>query len=159
MTWTETTCTYKWTSGLMKESLRHNNAKSVNPFFCYSLSAAECNFILYSHLRVHWLPWYGLPEFSGGKRYKSNTLFYMRSTGRHENCYNVAPTEIEGGGSSYSYVKHFIKFVFFCYYLVFWRFAKWSLESHDSCSLTFKRRIKSHLPFAGIIRSSPYSPR
>ena len=24
--------------------------------------------------------------------------------------------------------------------------------------LTFKRRIKSHLPFAGIIRSSPYSP-
>jgi len=25
-------------------------------------------------------------------------------------------------------------------------------------SLTFKRRIKSHLPFAGIIRSSPYSP-
>jgi len=25
--------------------------------------------------------------------------------------------------------------------------------------LTFKRRIKSHLPFAGIIRSSPYSPR
>jgi len=26
-------------------------------------------------------------------------------------------------------------------------------------ALTFKRRIKSHLPFAGIIRSSPYSPR
>ena len=25
--------------------------------------------------------------------------------------------------------------------------------------LTFKRRIKSRLPFAGIIRSSPYSPR
>ena len=25
--------------------------------------------------------------------------------------------------------------------------------------LTFQRRIKSHLPFAGIIRSSPYSPR
>ena len=25
--------------------------------------------------------------------------------------------------------------------------------------LIFKRRIKSHLPFAGIIRSSPYSPR
>ena len=25
--------------------------------------------------------------------------------------------------------------------------------------LTFKRRIKSHLPFSGIIRSSPYSPR
>jgi len=25
--------------------------------------------------------------------------------------------------------------------------------------LTFKHRIKSHLPFAGIIRSSPYSPR
>ena len=25
--------------------------------------------------------------------------------------------------------------------------------------LTFKRRIKSHLPFAGIIRSSQYSPR
>jgi hypothetical protein len=25
-------------------------------------------------------------------------------------------------------------------------------------SLTFKRRIKSHLPFEGIIRSSPYSP-
>jgi len=27
-----------------------------------------------------------------------------------------------------------------------------------SCLLTFKCRIKSHLPFAGIIRSSPYSP-
>jgi len=27
------------------------------------------------------------------------------------------------------------------------------------CILTFKRRIKSHLAFAGIIRSSPYSPR
>ena len=26
-------------------------------------------------------------------------------------------------------------------------------------SLTFKRWIKSHRPFAGIIRSSPYSPR
>ena len=25
--------------------------------------------------------------------------------------------------------------------------------------LTFKRIIKSRLPFAGIIRSSPYSPR
>ena len=25
--------------------------------------------------------------------------------------------------------------------------------------LTFKRRIKSRLPFAGIIRSSPYSTR
>jgi len=25
--------------------------------------------------------------------------------------------------------------------------------------LTFKRRIKSHLPSAGMIRSSPYSPR
>jgi len=23
----------------------------------------------------------------------------------------------------------------------------------------FKRRVKSHLPFAGIIRSSPYNPR
>ena len=28
-----------------------------------------------------------------------------------------------------------------------------------SLKLTFKRRIKSHLQFAGIIRSSPYSPR
>jgi len=26
-------------------------------------------------------------------------------------------------------------------------------------TLTFKRRIKSRLPFAGIIRISPYSPR
>jgi len=26
-------------------------------------------------------------------------------------------------------------------------------------AITFKRRIKSHLPFAGIIKSSPYSPR
>ena len=26
-------------------------------------------------------------------------------------------------------------------------------------ALTFKRRIKSRLPFAGIIRSSPYSSR
>ena len=31
--------------------------------------------------------------------------------------------------------------------------------SGSSICLTFKRRIKSHLPFAGIIRSSPYSPR
>ena len=29
---------------------------------------------------------------------------------------------------------------------------------HHRLYLTFKRRIKSHLPFAGIIRSSPYSP-
>ena len=34
------------------------------------------------------------------------------------------------------------------------RLATWKREI-----LTFKRRIKSHLPFAGIIRSSPYSPR
>ena len=27
------------------------------------------------------------------------------------------------------------------------------------CALTFKRQIKSRLPFAGIIRSSPYAPR
>ena len=45
-------------------------------------------------------------------------------------------------------------------------------DAHNSCAimrvfvpliynrnLTFKRRIKSHRPFAGIIRSSPYSPR
>ena len=30
---------------------------------------------------------------------------------------------------------------------------------HFKQALTFKRRIKSHLPFAGIIRSAPYSPR
>ena len=29
----------------------------------------------------------------------------------------------------------------------------------ENPTLTFKRRIKSHLPFSGIIRSSPYSPR
>jgi len=29
----------------------------------------------------------------------------------------------------------------------------------QSTGLTFTRRIKSHLPFAGIIRGSPYSPR
>ena len=29
----------------------------------------------------------------------------------------------------------------------------------QSRSLSFRRRIKSHLPFAGIIRSSPFSPR
>ena len=29
----------------------------------------------------------------------------------------------------------------------------------QNISLTFKRRIKSRLPFAGIIRSSPYSTR
>ena len=32
-------------------------------------------------------------------------------------------------------------------------------EADGHISLTFKHRIKSHLPFAGIIRSSPYSPR
>ena len=32
-------------------------------------------------------------------------------------------------------------------------------RQHEHLRLTFKRRIKSHLPFAGIIRSSPYSPR
>ena len=30
---------------------------------------------------------------------------------------------------------------------------------HRDSILIFTRRIKSHLPFAGIIRSSPYSPR
>jgi len=33
------------------------------------------------------------------------------------------------------------------------------LEKLTARRLTFKRRIKSHLLFAGIIRSSPYSPR
>ena len=32
-------------------------------------------------------------------------------------------------------------------------------EAVINIGLTFKRRIKSHLPSAGIIRSSPYSPR
>jgi hypothetical protein len=32
-------------------------------------------------------------------------------------------------------------------------------QIHCSKHLTFKSRIKSHLPFAGIIRSSSYSPR
>jgi hypothetical protein len=34
-----------------------------------------------------------------------------------------------------------------------------SNESILSFPYPFKRRIKSHLPFSGIIRSSPYSPR
>jgi len=33
----------------------------------------------------------------------------------------------------------------------------WTCRKTDC--LNFKRRIKSRLPFAGIIRSSPYSPR
>ena len=33
------------------------------------------------------------------------------------------------------------------------------LQDFDCILLTFKRRIKSRLPFAGIIRSSPYSTR
>ena len=33
---------------------------------------------------------------------------------------------------------------------------KWNIVTRQ---LPSKRRIKSHLPFAGIIRSSPYSPR
>ena len=33
------------------------------------------------------------------------------------------------------------------------------LKDTDSQELNFTRRIKSHLPFAGIIKSSPYSPR
>ena len=32
-------------------------------------------------------------------------------------------------------------------------------DTYVNYILTFKRRIKSHLSFAGIIRSSPYSPR
>ena len=34
-----------------------------------------------------------------------------------------------------------------------------NFKSDIMCILTFKRRIKSRLPFAGIIRSSPYSTR
>jgi len=41
--------------------------------------------------------------------------------------------------------------------------AQWPVSSSHlgtwNVYLTFKHRIKSHLPFAGIIRSSPYSPR
>ena len=33
------------------------------------------------------------------------------------------------------------------------------LNDNRFATLTFKRQIKTHLPFAGIIRSSPYSPR
>ena len=43
--------------------------------------------------------------------------------------------------------------------------CRWNLSGHIfpkklccSSPISFKRRIKSHLPFAGIIRSSPYSP-
>jgi len=32
-------------------------------------------------------------------------------------------------------------------------------QSAEQATLTFKRRIKSRLPFAGIIKSSPHSPR
>ena len=35
----------------------------------------------------------------------------------------------------------------------------WRHQERDVTSLTFKRRIKSHLPFEGINRSSTYSPR
>ena len=38
--------------------------------------------------------------------------------------------------------------------------SRWgALLERTVTTLTFKRRIKSRLPFAGIIRSSPYSPR
>ena len=37
--------------------------------------------------------------------------------------------------------------------------AQHSKEIHDIIKLTFKRRIKPNLSSAGIIRSSPYSPR
>jgi len=33
------------------------------------------------------------------------------------------------------------------------------MKGKQSCSLTLRRRIKSHLLFAGIIRSSPFSLR
>ena len=35
----------------------------------------------------------------------------------------------------------------------------WAFALVAALNITYKRRIKSHLPFAGIIRSSPYSPR
>ena len=38
-------------------------------------------------------------------------------------------------------------------------FKQHSVQMRTQGSLTFKRRIKSRLPFADIIRSSPYSPR
>jgi len=41
----------------------------------------------------------------------------------------------------------------------FWRFfTVQHIRTYNWVLLTFKRRIKSRLPFAGIIRSSPYSP-
>ena len=36
---------------------------------------------------------------------------------------------------------------------------KRSLYFVKHLALTFRRRIKSHLPFSGIIKSSPYSTR
>ena len=53
------------------------------------------------------------------------------------------------------------------FFFLFWTFvmsrhAAWGTVKSEHIPiylLTFKRRIKSHLPFAGIIRSSPYSPR
>jgi hypothetical protein len=33
------------------------------------------------------------------------------------------------------------------------------VAGNNAAILTFKRRIKYHLPLEGIIRSSPYSPR
>jgi hypothetical protein len=45
------------------------------------------------------------------------------------------PHKSEGEGSTYIYVKHFITFTLFPFFLVFWVFAKCSLASHDSRSL------------------------
>ena len=40
-----------------------------------------------------------------------------------------------------------------------WWFPLTYTHTHFQCHLTFTRRIKSHQPFAGIIKSSPYSAR
>ena len=48
-----------------------------------------------------------------------------------------------------------------CFYVlcIFTQFLELPLVFGVRQSLLFKRRIRSHLPFAGIIRGSPYSPR
>jgi len=43
-----------------------------------------------------------------------------------------------------------LQYTLFCFFF---------LKRHDSLTLNFRRRIKSRLPFAGIIRRSPYSTR
>ena len=58
----------------------------------------------------------------------------------------------------FPFLSFFLSFFGWQKFVIIYLYSVCLLCEWNVCALTFKRRIKPRLPFAGIIRSSPYSP-